>query len=1086
MKGSTMRSSLIGIIIAILYCACSNTHHDETDLPVSAVANQDIPAIVDYNLHIKPILSDRCFACHGPDQAKQKGGLALHTAERAYAELKESPGHFAIVPKELARSEVIKRILSIDAKEVMPPVESNLVLNDYEKRLISKWIEQGAVYKQHWSLIAPQKPGIPNVKEKAWVRNPIDNFILAKQEQLGLVHTPEASKEKLLRRVTFDITGLPPTLQELDDFLNDMNENAYEKVIDRLLASPAYGERMASRWLDIARYSDSHGYQDDFYRSTWPWREWVIKAHNTNLPYDQFVTWQLAGDLLPDATYEQKLATGFNRNHAINQEVGIIDEEYRTEYVADRTNTIGAAFIGLTLECARCHDHKYDPISQKEYYQLFSFFNNVEERGFMLGDAPGPAVKYPQEDLDRIRNYVKSMASSEKEKMEKRKAGIVSRQRGDKVFNDWLSKIEKDKTPTKKPPLPVSGFSFDEVEHRNIVNTFKSEKDARWVGDTILFKSGKYGAGAFLKGYQAIDLGNYDFVQHNKPFSYSFWNNIQTSMAFHFVELFSKATRSNKGFHIRAIGDYIIIATMGDNEKQKYQVTSTKFMAKYKWNHIAITYDGSGTFGGFAFYLNGKNIPLTGDLDKPLSNFPTVNAEIGHAFVPNSNGRGLHGSGVDEVSLFNYMLNEEEVSALYQYNPVSDCIRTGNSSNAKNQQQVINEFLYHNDPEFIRNYNYYESLRYRELDVPSDKPLNVMVMQEKKEARKTYILKRGAYDAFGDEVHAGTPQSILSFSDTLPQNRLGLARWLFDAGNPLTARVAVNHYWEYFFGRGLVKSLEDFGNQGDLPSHPELLDWLSVTFRESGWDVKAFVKLIVMSSVYREDSKISEEHYRVDQENKWLARGSRYRMPVEMIRDQVLEASGLLVKKIGGPSVRPYMPEGLWSAVTGGGGGPISNYFQDREEDLYRRSVYTFWKRTVPHPVMLTFDAATRDRCVVKRQSTNTPLQALVLLNDPQFMEAARVMAQNLIAQNGNDPETNISSAFRKLTARTPKQEELNGLIALYQEQLDVYKKSKDEAQKLISIGEYRLDTKIDVAQLAAHTLVISTLMNLDETITKE
>ncbi len=735
---------------------------------------------VDYNLHIRPILSDRCFKCHGPDANQRKANLRLDTPDGALAALKDNPEAHAIVPFKPEQSEVYLRMVTSDTSYQMPPPGSNLSLTNDEIALIKKWIKQGANYKPHWAFIPPEKSILPDVKRAAWCSNEIDFFILAKIEQAGLHPNEQADRERLLKRVSLDITGLPPSLELQNRFLSDKSDDAYEKIVDALLAQPHYGEKMAVHWMDVARYADSHGYQDDGLRTMWPWRDWVIHAFNSNYSYDQFVTWQLAGDQLPDASKEQILATGFNRNHKITQEGGVIDEEYRVEYVADRTRTFGKAFLALTFECAHCHDHKYDPISQKDYYRTFAFFNQVPEKGL--------------------------------------------------------------------------------------------------VGD-------------------------------------------------------------------------ISLASLADPPKIK--------------------------------------------------------------------------------------ITTEEV-------------------------QEILTFINKKDPA----------------------PVEVMVMKDSSRRRPTYLLERGNYDAHGERVQIGLPQAILPFDSTrYGNNRLALARWLFDEKNPLTARVFVNRMWQEFFGRGLVKTSGDFGLQGEMPSHPELLDWLAVDFQENGWNIKRLIKQLVMSSTYRQSSVVSKKKLEVDPDNVLLSRVPRLRLTAEGVRDLALSSSGLLVKEIGGPSMKVYQPKGIWELSTSGRG-VLARYVQDHGDKLYRRGLYSFIKRTVPPPVMLVFDASNRDQCEVSRLQTNTPLQALVLLNDPTVLEASRVFAERLMLEQ-TALDKKIEKAFRSIVCRSPKEEELNLLLTYYEVEKGAFNKAPDKAKHFIQAGEYPHENIGDIISLAALMQVIHTIYTMDETIVR-
>lgn len=742
------------------------------------ILEKNLPDQVSYNFHIRPILSDKCFACHGPDANKREAGLRLDVEEEAFRMLKETPGAYALVKGQPNESEVYHRIITDDPSRQMPPPDSKLTLTNYEIELIRKWIQQGATYEPHWAFVPPSKSKLPEVTENSWPKNEIDFFILSKLEEVGLIHNPEADKESLLKRLCLDLTGLPPSIEQMDQFLEDSSPDAYERMVDRLLSNPAFGEKMAVLWMDISRFADSHGFQDDSYRSQWPWRDWVIYAFNKNMPYDQFITWQLAGDLIPNATKEQILATGFNRNHKITEEGGVVQEEYRVMYVTDRANTVSKSLLGITMECASCHDHKYDPISQKDYYSFYAFFNNVKEKG-LESTVGGPET------------YAK---------------------------------------------IPLMYISNDDSEK---ILQFINKKDT-------------------------LD---------------------------------------------------IIVSVMGE---------------------------------------------------------------------------------LDSI-------------------------------------------------------------------------------------RPTFVLERGAYDQPTEPVIASTPESILRFGPNFEKNRLGLAKWMFDPKNPLTARVFVNQIWQEFFGRGIVSTPGDFGMQGALPTHPELLDWLAVDFRENRWDIKRLIRQIVLSSTYRQSAKISSTHKEKDPDNFFLARAPRFRVKAEFVRDIVLASSGLLHQEIGGPSVKPYQPPGLWEGATSGRG-ILSVYKQDHGTDLYRRGLYSFIKRTVPPPFVTIYDGSNRDQCEVSRPITNTPLQALVMMNDPTVGEASRVLAGRLLKESA-DPIKNIEKAFRLIVCRYPTEKEM-AILERYHSQR-TQSLTEESSQQLLKVGEYPAAEGLDVKSWAALMQVISIIFNMEETISK-
>jgi len=1067
------------------------------DLPPEiAEARQDLPPQIDYNYHVKPILSDRCFACHGPDKNNQKAGLRLDREDVAKGELKENPGKFAIVPGKVGKSRLVKRILSEDTQFKMPPPESNLELTAKEKATLIEWIEQGAEYKPHWAFIVPERPQAPEVKDKSWPANEIDFFVLQKLEENGLEPSSGASKETLIRRASFDLTGLPPTLKEIDDFLADESANAYEKVIDRLLASPAYGERMATLWLDAARYADSHGYQDDGMRNIWPYRDWVIEKFNQNLPYDEFVTKQLSGDLFSNASQDEILATAFNRLHPQSQEGGIIPEEYRAEYVADRVNTFGKAFLGLTIRCARCHDHKYDPISQKEYYQLASFFNNVNESGKIpYVGVPSPALvltnELDEEKIDRIKKKIKS----QEEKLEE----VNYKQ----DFENWVLSLEND--PSKAEielkgligdyPLDGKSKKGEEYLFRNTVNPSKPAKITGAVEDHPQTVEGIQGGGQLLSGREEswIDLGEeIGFFERHEPFSISIWIKVlEEGLEGPIFSRSGGTHNGHRGYEFMLEEDRAITASLIHSfPDNAISVTSESPIPFNKWIHLTMTYNGSSRAAGIKIYLNGSSLPLKitiENLSRSLIHYGKEekiwqhgygNLQLGHKFQAS-----LKQVVVDEFKVFDKKLTALEVQQEYgKNNPLGEIIASEPQSRSAEQNKALLDYYLTNiSPEYKNRFKKVALLREAENNVLSSLS-EVMVMRERVNSRKTFILERGQYDRPTEKVEEGTPSAIMEFPDKLPPNRLGLARWLFDPQNPLTSRVVVNRFWQMLFGQGLVKTSNDFGNQGDLPSHPELLDLLAVRFVESDWDVKRFLKYIMISKTYRQSSALTPELLKKDPGNVYVARGPRYRMTAEMIRDNALATSGLLVKKIGGPPVKPYQPNGLWKQLATRN---EVEYVQDHGENLYRRSLYTIWKRTSPPPSLTLFDASERNLCVVKRQKTSTPLQALVLMNDPQFVEASRVLAERIMKKDLENETEKISTIFRILTSRNPNQKELSILKNLYKEEHEEFRGNPQSAEELLSVGEYSRDKGLASPDVAALTIIASTLMNYNDVVFK-
>ena len=1049
-------------------------------------AEAKLPGKIDYNYHVKPILSDRCFACHGPDENTQEAGLRLDLEEYAKAELPETEGQYAIVSRNLRKSQVFHRIVSEDPGEVMPPPESNLALTAEEKAILLKWIEQGAEYKPHWAFMTPTKVELKKDSKDTWSRNEVDRFIRKELLQAGLTPSEEASKETLIRRVTFDITGLPPTIEEVDAFLADDAPDAFEKVVDRLLDSEAYGERMAAEWMDVARYADSHGYQDDGMRNMWPWRDWVIQSFNENVPFDEFVTWQLAGDLLPEATREQLLATGFNRNHMQSQEGGIVPEEYRVEYVADRTNTLGTAFMGLTLSCARCHDHKYDPISQKEYFQLFGFFNNVNESGVIpyAGEA-SPTVILPSEEAEAKLDELHAQLSEHEALLDISNSGYDDR------FKAWLQ--EQKETPSSiDVPRPVGHYSLDAINEYKLEDKVLRSKPASIQGDREFppdVIEGKFGNAVLFNGESWVDMERDRFYfEHNDPFTLSVWFNVvHDSTHGPIIGKSSGLFDGNRGYHTMLHEDGTLSASLNHvAPDHSIEVRSLEPVEVGTWNHLVFTYDGSGRAKGIRLYMNGalmdtkvvvdnlhKSILYTYNLYKGEQTNWAGNGSLRLGMLGPNQTR-TEDVAFDEVTVYDVSLTELEVRAL---NGQDDPLHAALDGGDRDQKALRDYYVQRWASDYKEAAKEAHALRGEAIKVLTSQQ-EVMIMRERSEPRPTFVLARGLYDAREEEVSAGFPQVLPEPGEDVPQNRLGLAQWLTDPTHPLTSRVIVNRYWQKLFGRGLVSTPEDFGSQGAIPSHPELLDWLAVHFVESGWDIKAFIKMLVISATYRQSSVASPELLELDPDNILLARAPSYRMTAEMIRDNALAASGLLVPTIGGPSVHPYQPEGLWKELATRN---ETEYNVGEGDELYRRSMYTIWKRSTPPPSMISFDASERNECVVQRQKTSTPLQALVLLNDPQYVEASRSLAERMFKEGGDVLREQITYGFRLLTSRFPVDSEINMLMELYQGEYAHFEDHPADAKELLGVGASVSDTSIPQEELAAATIVASTIMNFDE-----
>lgn len=1085
-----MRYALIGLrgvigLTGLFLLSCQKN----IDLPEEvALAMNTIPQHVDYTYDVKPILSDRCFACHGPDKNKQKAGLRLDRAEGAYASSSES-GRRAIVPGSTGTSELAHRILSADPEQIMPTPDSHLSLSAEEKAILIRWIEQGAEYKPHWAFTKVEKPQVPEVKNRQWVRNEIDQFILRKIESKGLRPAHEAEKTTLLRRVYLDLTGLSPTPEQVDAFLNDQSPTAYEKVVDKLLASSEYGEHMASFWMDASRYADTHGYQDDVKRTAWPFRDWVIRAFTTNLPYDQFVTHQLAGDLLPKPSRDQLIATAFNRMHPQNQEGGIIAEEYRTEYVADRVNTFGKLFLGLTVECARCHDHKYDPISQKDYFSLYAFFNNNNENGQVPynGEA-SPSLTLPTPDVESKLNQIRKTLAEEKPRLQPE----VYKE----AFRKWVATAESN--PAKLTVQDTKGlvgyFKFDEPDGREFKNEADSKHKAYSQGEDSLSKlasrPGKFGRSRFIYGSNAVDFGkDFGYFERNQPFTISTWFKIHDAkLEGTLIHKSNSVITGYRGWNIFRLADgrlRIMISNVWPENAIEIQ-TVEKFPLK-KWAHIAFSYDGLSKARGVRVYIDGapSNVVVHNDnltqsilygKNKEIPYEKTLMiGRLGDLFTKNFE--------IDELRIYSRALTPLEMSALYSgQNEVARLLRIpGERRTAGQEAALLNYYTAHFDANYQQVLGKSLKLIGEETDLLNGQ-VDLMIMKERKFARKTYILNRGAYDAPGKEVKPDTPDQFFKIPAEYPKNRLGLARWLLHEDHPIFARVTVNQFWQQIFGKGLVNTSDDFGNQGNLPTHPELLDWLAIRLREMKWDVKAFRKMIVLSATYRQSSVMSPEVVRLDPDNALYTRSPSYRLSAEQIRDNALVSSGLLVKKVGGPSVYPYQPKGVWEALAASV--YLPPYPQDTGSGLYRRSLYTIIKRTAPPPSLITFDASDRNVCVVRRQKTSTPLQALITLNDPQYIEASRLLAEKMIKKERTIKQR-VVYAFKALTSRPPRPKEVEILSELYEKEYQDFKRSPVKVRALLKVGDFPADKSLNPVEIAACTTVASTIMNFDEFLIK-
>lgn len=986
---------------------------------------------IDFGRDIQPILSENCFHCHGPDASQRKADLRLDSFEGATAA-------DAIMPGKSQDSELISRILSTDPGEVMPPPKSNLKLNDRQKQLLRRWIDEGATYTKHWSFVAPVRPAVPNVAAPARIENPIDAFIVARLIKEGLQQSPEADKAKLLRRVTLDLTGLPPTPEELDAFLADASPDAYEKAVDRLLDSRRYGERMVWEWLDAARYADTNGYQGDPTRAMWYWRDWAMEAFNKNMPFDQFTLEQIAGDLLANPTREQLIATGFHRNHMINGEGGRIAEESRVEYVQDRVETTGTVWMGLTLTCCRCHDHKYDPFQQKEYYQLAAYFNSIDESG--ANDAGGLA------------NPVLSFALPEQQKKLDELRAVET--------NANQARDELDKQLRAAQP----------AWELRLAETAAKSTEPEWTVLTAI--EAKSEGGASLK---TLDDGSLLVSGNNPPqdsFTVTFKTNLSNLTGFR-LEALPDESLVNKGPGRADNGNFVLTELKIQHNGKPVELAALRADYEQGGFPIGNTVDGkndtgwavASDFGKLHVGLYEVKSPISSNGESQLTcqlefRSPHVSHVLGHFRLSATNAPASVFRGIPEK--------------------VRDALAIAADQRDDAQKKEVTDYYLNNESSLVAARKAADDAR-RGRDGYERSLPRTMVMRERTAPRETFVLVKGAYNVPSDKVEHGVLNELLPLQPNAPKNRLALAQWLVTPDHPLTARVTVNRFWQQFFGIGLVKSTEDFGIQGDKPFHPELLDWLAVEFRESGWNVKQFVRLIVTSATYRQSSKVLPGMAERDPDNRLLSRGPRFRLPSWMIRDQALAVSGLLVDHFGGPPVKGYQPPGVWEDATFG----QIKYQQDHGDALYRRSLYTFWRRIAAPTVF--FDVANRQNCSVKSDRTNTPLHALVTLNDVTYVEAARALAQRtLLSPTAKDDTSRINELFNRCTCRRPTTKEVERLIKRLMLLRVTYQKSTDATQKLLGVGESKPDPGLDGAELAAWTNLANLVLNLDEAITKE
>ncbi|MFT6863207.1 MAG: hypothetical protein ACJAVK_001768 [Akkermansiaceae bacterium] len=1016
---------------------------------------------VDFNRDVRPILSDTCFKCHGPGESE--GDLRLDDREDALDAGVLSPG-------DVTKSEIVKRLKSHDPEELMPPPDSNKRLTPEQIQTLETWIAEGAKYDDHWSFVPPKSD--PSAKS-------LDHFIDKRIADAGLKPMPEADLRTQIRRVTLDLTGLPPTPQEVEAFVADKAHDAYGKVVDRLLASGAYGERMALAWMDAARYGDTSVMHADGPRDMWPWRDWVIEAYNKNMPFDQFTVEQLAGDLLPDATVSQKVASGFNRNHATSDEGGAFPEELRVEYVADRVQTTANVWMGLTMECAQCHDHKYDPVSQREYFQFFAFFNNTSDPGMQTRNGnQAPVVEVPDEDrMKQLAELHQDIEGAEQKAEEYRRKVSTTPE-----YQAWLKGMSAEARKAKARKQP-DGL----IHWFPIAAAAKDFRDGL-SGSVAIAEKGKFEV-SDREGSKALKLNGrtqYKFetkvdVEFDRPFTVAGWVKPSGKPS---GAILSKMDEKAgfRGFDFWMEGGRIGTHIVNTWQSNALKVVSTDELKPNAWQHVVLTYDGSHKATGVKIFIDGKLSANRVDSD-------TLSATIVTCEPLRIGGRSTSSiwkGEVDDLRIYGRALAEDEIASVAGGDPLQSILAMSAAKRQEDDNKVLLTRYLGTEDQIYKQLVAAQQKLFKQKSDLDDKPVTSMIMQDNPphKMRMTYILDRGSYDSpkKGEVIEPGVPKAFPALPAGAPRNRLGLARWLTQPVHPLTARVAVNRHWMMLFGEGLVRSVGDFGAQGMAPTHPEMLDWLAVDFVESGWDVKRMIKQLVTSRVYRRSSRIESRHREKDLGNELLARAPRFRLQGEFIRDHALAVSGLLNPEIGGASAKPYQPANIWNEVSLNGG---LRYRPDEGEKLYRRSMYTYWKRSSPMPNMMIFDSPSREKCVIQRQRTNTPLQALVTLNDPQFVEAGRALAQRLIQSGNAEASPRIDLCYRLATSRPATTREIEIVIRLFEKNLARFRENPEAAKQFLAVGESSRDESIDPAEHAAWMVVAQTILNLDESLTR-
>lgn len=1037
---------------------------------------------LDFARDIRPILANHCWSCHGPDEQGRKAGLRLDLLAGATAKLES--GSTAIDLAHPADSELLVRIGSTDDAEIMPPPAFKKPLTAAQIELLRRWVAQGAKFAQHWAFTPPTKPSQPTVKDSAWPQGALDYFVLQRLEAAGLRPNPAADRATLLRRVTLDLTGVPPSVPELETFLADNSVGAYERVVDRLLASPRAAERMALQWLDAARYADTNGYNNDEDRTMWPWRDWVIQAFVQNMPYDRFLTEQLAGDLLPQATLAQQVATGFNRNHVLTTEGGIVEEEYRVEYVADRVQTTSTVFLGLSFQCARCHDHKFDPMTQRDYYRFFAYFNNVSDKvlGYNKGTPAEPFIAAPSAAQQTEAAHILATRQAVEKQIATHIAGIQP------AVEQWEQSLSAEQKKASTPTSQSLAITLDETAGDQARFTLpKTAPEATTAVSTAgrvqgnaTWKTGKLFGALEFDGKTFVDCGQLGIFDKADRVSFGAWIYPTSASASTVLSKMDEA-QAHRGYDLILEGGRPAVHLIHHWPDNGLKIIAKQPMSLNAWHHVLVTWNGAGQAAGLKIYVDGEAqaVDVTADLLKD-----SIKTEQPLRIGQRSVSAAFQGL-IDDVRFFNGELTTDEAKQLADSQSLATLADVfaipAADRNDQQREHLRKYYLEVVDPDARRWRAEIASLTEQQQKLDAAIP-KTMVMAELPQIRETHLLSRGQFDQPGEKVVAGVPAFLGGIPTETPQTRLALAQWLTSPKHPLTARVAVNRWWAGIFGTGLVETVEDFGTQGSFPTHPELLDYLATQLIAQRWDTQAILKEIVMSATYQQSSAATPQQMERDPQNQLLGRGSRFRLPAETLRDSALSVSGLLKESLGGPSVKPYQPAGLWEEVS------VERRFKyvpDQGDGAYRRSMYTFWKRTCPPPSMSTLDAPDRETCLVRRARTNTPLQALVLLNDPTYVEAARQLAVRIIQEGGPSPETRLALACRASLSRTPTPAEQSLLLELLQAATRRFQQQPAAAEQLLGVGNAPRVKEIPTAELAAWTTLCSLLLNLDEALTR-